>query len=399
MARARFDADSIYAAAAAKIRQRMTDQARLSWAILVSILLHALVLMSVAILRNVRLTLPATPPPIEVDLTQLPPLQARPPAPAQSEPAPPAPPPVLMPERQIVSPPDAGKEEPPAETRFLSDRDNVVEQESVRRGNGAAAPAEVAAPEDEPPQVAEPEEKPAQAAVEPKPPKVEAPASRRAPPPIAAPRQQRQTEIASLPKLDQLLPQPGEFARARPTPPSARSQAAANRNLLPGRRQVFAVSPGVSDFLPTIREGDITLLNTKAERFAPFVRRVAARVFQHLEIQLKRAARRGGNSSAGREYATVEAIMSKQGELVRARLVERETNTQLAVYKELLTAARPEVFFDANPPSGAEAADGNIHFILLVDLQVQVGSDPQTGRASTGYYGMAGVGLDVEPKE
>ena len=40
----------------------------------------------------------------------------------------------------------------------------------------------------------------------------------------------------------------------------------------------------------------------------------------------------------------------------------------------------------------------DIHFILLVDLMVQVGADPRTGGVSTGYYGMAGVGLDTMPK-
>jgi hypothetical protein len=91
----------------------------------------------------------------------------------------------------------------------------------------------------------------------------------------AAPRQQ--TEVASLPKLDKLFPLPGEFAVGKPNEPPAadtrRDTTENNRNLLPGRREGFAVSPGVSDYLPTIREGDITLLNTKAERFAPFVTR------------------------------------------------------------------------------------------------------------------------------
>jgi hypothetical protein len=201
--------------------------------------------------------------------------------------------------------------------------------------------------------------------------------------------------------LSKLFPHPGEFAGSAPTPAEAESKPreVAPRNLLPGHRQAFSVSPGVSDFLPTIREGDITLLNTKAEKFAPFVRRVAARVFQHLEINLKRAARGVGNTGGGREFAVVEAVMNRRGEFLNARLLERETHTQLAVYKLLQTAARPDVVFDANPPSGAEAADGNIHFVLLVDLMIQVGPDPRGGGGNVGYYGMASVGLDVKPEE
>lgn len=388
--------DSNYAAGAAKIALVVADEARLRWAILMSILLHALVLMSMNALRNLRLPLPAAPPTIDVDLTSLPPIApaAPPPPEAVAKPAvaPEAqPPPLLMPKQQVVTPPDAGVEKPPPETAFMSDRDNTVEQQTVRRGKGAVA-------EPEPPKAEEEtitEEKPKP------PPKEKARAERPAARPAPAARAARPPDqVAALPKLDKLFPLPGEFASRAPTPAAAPEErhSSVHRNLLPGGRRGFAVSPGVSDYLPTIREGDITLLNTKAERFAPFVRRVAARVFQHLEIQLKRAARGVGNSSAGREFAVVEAVMSKRGELINARLVERETNTQMTVYKQLLTAARPDVFFDANPPPGAEAADGNIHFFLLVDLMVQVAADPRTGRASTGYYGIAGVGLDTEPK-
>jgi hypothetical protein len=379
----------------------MVDEARLRWALLVSVLLHALVLMSASALRNVQLTMPR-PPSIDVDLAQLPPPAPKPPPQARPKPeaAPqPQPPPMLMPKQQIVTPPDAGEEKPPPDTSFLSDRDNVVEQQTVRRGEGPVPKAEAPEAEakaDEPkaeePKAEEPKAEAPKAKQEARELPKEKPAA--APRPAAKPREQ--TKVAALPKLDKLFPLPGEFAGSAPTPAAVvpAPREAARRNLLPGSRQGFAVSPGVSDFLPTIREGDITLLNTKAEKFAPFVRRVAARVFQHLEINLKRLARSIGNGGSGREYAAVEAIMSKKGELISAKLVERETNTQIAVYKQLLGAARPDVFFDANPPAGAEAADGNIHFLLLVDLMIQVGPDPRGG-ASTGYYGMASVGLDA----
>ena len=62
--------------------------------------------------------------------------------------------------------------------------------------------------------------------------------------------------------------------------------------------------------LPARRpRGDITLLNTKAELFAPFVRRVALRVFQNLLISLRRelqrlgVQRRGGDARGGDEPA------------------------------------------------------------------------------------------------
>jgi hypothetical protein len=353
----------------------MTDQARLSWALAFSLLLHLTVLTLLPILSHLRL--PAPPPSIDVDLTQLPappvaakPAPAAPPAAAQAA-APP--PPVLVPKRQIVTPPDAGEERPPKETRLLSDRDNAVEKEMVRRGqplpgNGQKephalkhAPAAQAKQADRPPE-----------------------------------------QVAALPKLDQLLPRAGDLIReglVKPAPPpEEEADVPRKRNLFAGSGGAFSAQPGINDFLPSIREGDITLLNTKAELFAPFVRRVALRIFQHLAIRLKQAARRSPGGS-GREFAEVEAIMSKSGQLLSARLIQRESNSNLAAYRELMGATQPDTFFDANPPPGAEANDGKIHFILLVDLMVQSAVDPRTGAPSTGYYGVAGVGLDTAPKE
>jgi hypothetical protein len=154
--------------------------------------------------------------------------------------------------------------------------------------------------------------------------------------------------------------------------------------------------PGISDFLPGIKEGSITLLNTKAERFAPFVRRVAGRVFQHLDIRLRQTVR-GGVVSGGHEYAVVEAVMSKAGRLVSAKVVERQSNSSLAADRILLSVTEPDTFFDANPPAGAEGNDGNIHFLLMIDLQVQAVQDPRSGRTVAGYQGVAGVGLDAAP--
>ena len=70
---------------------------------------------------------------------------------------------------------------------------------------------------------------------------------------------------------------------------------------------------GSLDFLPSVREGDITMLNTKAEQFAPFVRRVAVRVFENFRILLRRSIDARSAESV-EEFATIEAIMDKQGQ-------------------------------------------------------------------------------------
>ena len=122
----------------------MTDQSRLTWALIVSVLLHGLLLTLLPFIRRAHIEIPSPPPLLDVDVVRLPkavsPPAAKvpaPPAPAQQA-APAQPPPVLIPERQIVSPPDAGEEKEPEKTRLLSDRNNTVKEEMVHRAEPAA---------------------------------------------------------------------------------------------------------------------------------------------------------------------------------------------------------------------------------------------------------------------
>ncbi len=364
------------------------ERALFGW-LFASLLLHLLLLAFVRVggLPNRE---PASEP-IEVDLASLPPPAAAPATgPEAASPPQPAQPRLALPERQIVNPPDAGEERtPPEQTRLLSDRDNRVPEESVKRASEFAprqAPRPQAAPrEDELPQ----------------PRKAARGAAREVTAERSAEAEGRE-QIASLPKLEQLLPQVGDLPVTAGKEEQASGGGAAaekaSRRFLRGGGPVFQVHPGTTDFLPGIREGDITLLNTKAERFAPFVRRVAGRIFQHLDIRLRQAAR-SGIGSPGHEFAVVEAVMDRHGRFVSARVTRRESTSTFGADRILLSATSPDTFFDANPPPGAEAEDGNIHFVLLIDLQIVAAPDPRSGRMAIGYQGIAGVGLDALPEQ
>jgi hypothetical protein len=318
----------------------------------------------------VRIIEPPPPPP-KAKAAPKPPQQvaAKPPEPAKSieeppVPAPPQPPPpehkIPVPEQQIVSPSDQGKNEAPPDTRFLSDRDNRVDQQTVKKGNpapGEEAPGEKAPPKPAPP--AKPA-KPAEARGGGR--------TDREPPP----------RIASLPGLDRLMPdalrlaEEGYGKQAEVQPGQQVAQADQNRPVQPrgsdGLMIPSAGPIGSMDFLPDVREGDITLLNTKAEVFAPFVRRVAIRVFQNFWISLKRDL--VGSALATTETVEAEAVMDPAGEMIGFNVNQRSARISLASDRRLQQACN-DGFFDRNPPPGARAKDGKIHFIFRTAVESQ----------------------------
>jgi len=375
----------------------MNDNTRISSALLVSILLHAAAAGLLSGLATIRTSLPS-PPLLDVDLVSLPvpakkqkippppepkiPAEAIPekpaPEPPTTEPVKQQPPPrsLPLPEQQIVSPSEGGEEKPPENTRFLSDRDSTVKEQSIRRGEPAPG--------------SEHKPKPVQK-VERSGGSVKEKASAVRERVASAP-----TEMASvrkLPGLSELLPSASQLAsegmgkEEKPKAP-AEGEPGERADLLKYGDAWHAATtrPGALDFLPDVREGDITLLNTKAELFSPFVRRVALRVFGHLVILLRRDLEQVATSN--REWVTIEALMSKGGDLLSLQLKERSTSSSMNLDRSLQRACH-EGFFDRNPPGGAEAADGNIHFLLHTRVTTVAGPD---GRP-IGYNALFSAGL------
>lgn len=337
---------------------------RRSSAFAASLCLHVLALLLLASEQLPRMDLvqprdllpvtivePAKPKPAPPSVEKAPaPEPISPPSePAKPEPEPEKEPPaqaIPLPEQQIVSPPDAGEEiPPPPDTRLLSDRDNTVAEQMVRRGEPARQEgAEATEPE----------------------------------PPPPAPKGNEiadgggNQQLAALPKLDQLLPNAlqlaGEGYGAVPANQEAAQEAAVKERprrhfdnvWLPTSKEI-----GTLDFLPDVREGDITLLNTKAELFAPFVRRVAVRVFQNLLILLRREL--PGLAGTAEETVTMEAIMTRGGDLASLTIKERSSDLSIGSGRMLQQACR-QGFFDRNPPAGAESDDGQIHFLLRTHI-------------------------------
>ncbi len=374
-----------------------TDQSRLTWALILSVLLHGLLLTLLPLIRRAHLTVPQLPPTIDVDLAALPKVAARP-VPPQAAPVPapaaPAAPAVPVPKQQMVAPSDKGEEKEPENARYLSDRNNTVKEEMVHHGEPPPGNPESKQQAEAKQQADEAKREAAAQKIEKAESKrVTAEAARKP----ATGSQGSGAQTAALPKLDQLLPPADEMIRAgvvRPdeggeaAPPAPEQHASVDHpNLLRhGDPWQGHGRGGTMDFLPNVRDGDVTMLNTKADQFAPFVRRVAVRVFQDFVILVRRSYDRGGQ--AAEESAVIEAVMDKKGQLLAINTKQRSGSSAFSTDRNLEAACR-EGFFDRNPPSGAEADDGKIHFVF--DARLTLTFDA-SGRRVPAWV-MMGAGL------
>jgi hypothetical protein len=372
----------------------MTPRRARMAAALVSCLAHAALLWRLA---ELEITQPAdldASPPVQVVLRQPPPppppRQAPPPPPPPAV-APPAPPPVAapppepepaaepaaekppeleipLPEQQIVAVPEGGREEPPPpDTRFLSDRDNRVEQQMVRQGEPAASREDGDAQEDSD---AEDEGEGENREIAPPP-----AAERAAKPPLPGLRELLPDALA-LAARERELP----IAVPTPAPPAGGGKRRVRRA---EDWQPQTSLRGTLDYLPDVQPGHLTLLNTKADLFAPFVRRVMTRVFQNMLILLRRAA---PSIRGGRERVQAEAVMDRNGNMIGITIQDRSTTMAIGLDR-MLREACEAAFFDRNPPPGAESDDGRIHFVLETVIEAV-----PSGRGVE-ISGIFGVGL------
>lgn len=293
------------------------------------------------------------------------------------------------PRNQIVAPPDS-PEAKPDHARLLSDRDSRADQETVKRGESPKPPpSKSVAKADRP------------APAKPAPPRTASRGAAEARPPAQS--RARAAELAArdgtmpMPSLNKLFAKPSEVVNDPALKDAFRSGDPAEES---GSRDYAAVTPpdlftapgerGTLDYLPDTRQGSFTLLNTKADRFAPFVRRVGLRVFQSFSADFKQMIF-AGTVPQGKERVEVEAVMSPDGR--RLEVVVKGRNGNLATDRVLLGTLNDQIFFDKNPPAAAVAEDGRIHFVFELDAAVWYGHDQQSGLPQPGAHWIFGAGL------
>jgi hypothetical protein len=359
----------------------------------VSLLVHALLAL---LFVSASLRMPAgDSSPFAVEILE-PTEDARPSArtrPAHPETAPPAPKALVEPPKtQIVSPPDS-PEQKSDHARLLSDRDSRTAQETIKQG----APAPAA----KPPQETAESDDAQRSAKQQRATKAAGDSAGIKRGDVSGATAERATDAATrtapLVGLSDLFIRPSELARdpalrRGESGTDEKTDAGGKRDLaLLSHPELWEPAPrGSLDYLPGVRPGDVTLLNTKADRFAPFVRRVGMRVFQSFSMQFKQEIY-AGRVPEGRDDVQVEAVMSRDGKRVEVSLKQHSGN--LSADRTLLGTLNDQTFFDENPPADAVAADGRIHFVFALDALVSGARDPRRGRRPPGAQWVFGAGL------
>lgn len=293
----------------------------------------------------------------------------------------PAPPDSLRtPEPTIVTPPEP-RPAPALASAFRSDTDNVVVREQIKRGDAPDAGA-IGAAGPRGPVTASAATNGTRANTR---------------PPSSSPSEPRPAALKHL-SLDPATVINTFSATPAPTRELARtimgdvSTGATPRPFSrpSGSGAAIVGLRGSSDYLPNLPDGDLTLLNTKANRFAVFVRRVATQVFGQL--------RRSGweNLSPGdidriRDFTTVNATLTPQGELLGVTIAASSGSPR---FDEVVLDAVRAGARDPHPPPGAEASDGNIHFIFRSKSWVRLSTDPRAPGFGERRWILLGTGLD-----
>ncbi len=151
-----------------------------------------------------------------------------------------------------------------------------------------------------------------------------------------------------------------------------------------GAKVAMAGAPN-NDYLPDVREGDATLLNSKETFFASFWNRVQRQV-EPLWAQNVRSSNPG--QLQRRDYHTVvNVVLSARGDLVAVEVVR---SCGIAAWDRAVQEAFREAAPYLNPPKELVSADGRIYMddlgwvVQVSKGQVMPAFDPRSGKLFPG---------------
>ena len=273
------------------------------------------------------------------------------------------------PQSQIIeNPQNENPSETPVDSKLSADENFQTEKEQIKRGDRIEAAPVIAksqpAKNASPAKPQQQQKKQEQAQPEPK-----------------KPTQEIQKQTSDVPgklgdlRLDQQTLM-DKFSNSKPAKPSQNEPPASYQAFSrpAGSGAAFIGLNGSSDFLPNLPDGDITLLNAKADKFAVFVRRVASAVFSHIRSTGWETMRAGDLNNIS-DYCTIHAVLNEKGDLIKITI---EGPSGSPRFDETIKIAVKSGANDPNPPKAAMAEDGKFHFIFKSK------SWAATGHAKTG---------------
>jgi TonB family protein len=311
----------------------------LSYGVLCSVLIHLLLILCF-------LQAPSRP----ASIAQVFNVEFEPPATAKPLPA----------QRQIVSEPAADESAEAPETQLLAEKNHKTAKEQIKRGDSPDAGLPNKMTNSQP---------------------------KRKVPPIKQETQQERP-LKNL-KLDSstLLKQFAQAPNKATEESTSQSQPFSRPS---GSGAAFVGRTGLSDFIPSLPDGDLTLLNTKADQYAVFVRRVATQVFAQLRLAGWDTLRPADITSISRD-TYIRAVLSSDGALQRVELVESSGSPR---FDDTVVAAAKRGAKDPNPPSGAMASDGTIRFIFKSRSWVRYAAAARNGAPIERRWLLLGTGLE-----
>lgn len=314
--------------------------------------------------------------------------------------------------RQYVTDSEVEESKEEVASALLASKNVRVEREQIKRGEWLDAGASLGSQGEQ--SAPQPQQKPTQqlAAKAVAPPKQE-PASKQ---PKEDPKQEREpvptkaevstqrvkmpVQLKHLTLTDQAVAKLTENSRDSVRQPSDQGDPLNQQTAQPANYRAFSRPSGSgaafiglrgsTDYLPNLPDGDLTLLNTKADRFAVFVRRVASQVFGQLRSSGWEQLRPQDIHSMT-DFTEVRASLSLTGELLSVRIVSTSGSSR---FDEVVLSSAKRGVSDPNPPAEAAAADGTIKFIFRARSWSRYAGSPRTGAPMERRWLLLATGLE-----
>ena len=122
----------------------------------------------------------------------------------------------------------------------------------------------------------------------------------------------------------------------------------------------FQFNYGSSDYLPNVQDGEFTILNSKANQYAVFVRRVGERVFNTLRNSSWSSLSRSDIQNI-LDFAVIRATMNSSGRMKNLRIIHPSGSIN---FDYMLQGSLNKSFWDHNPPEDLIQKEGEINFIF-----------------------------------